>query len=281
MAEPAGRRSRYDDPPDHLACSTPEQIVKLAMNPALAACYKSQSQCARVITEDWAARNLYCPACTSSRLAQSANNARAVDFSCDRCDAAFQLKGGRGWSEHRIPDAGYDAMVKAIRSDRVPNLLVLQYTPSWTVRNLLLVPSFFFTETAIEKRPPLSRTARRAGWVGCNILLSAISPEGKIRLVVDDVAESPFIVRAEYRKIKPLAELKGGVRGWALNVLRIVHKIGRAEFDLAQVYQFEPELSKLYPANQNVQPKIRQQLQRLRNLGLIEFLGHGKYALRP
>lgn len=252
--------------------------MQLAMNSALAACYKSQSQCARVITEDWAARNLYCPACTSSKLSQSANNARAVDFSCEQCDAAFQLKGGRGWSERRI-DAGYDAMLSAVRSDRVPNLLVLQYSPSWTVRNLLLVPSFFFTESAIEKRPPLSATARRAGWVGCNILLSAISPEGKIRIVLDDVAERRSVVRAEYSRVKPLAQLKGRLRGWALNVLQCVHKIKRPEFDLAEVYQFERELSKLYPGNRNVRAKIRQQLQVLRDLELIRFLGHGKYAL--
>ncbi len=34
-----------------------------------------------------------------------------------------------------------------------------------------------------------------------------------------------------------------------------------------------------YPNNKNVRPKIRQQLQVLRDLGLIEFEGQGKYTL--
>ena len=32
-------------------------------------------------------------------------------------------------------------------------------------------------------------------------------------------------------------------------------------------------------ANRNIQPKIRQQLQVLRDLGLLEFLGVGEYRL--
>ncbi|MCB9805227.1 hypothetical protein H6769_06535 [Candidatus Peribacteria bacterium] len=32
----------------------------------------------------------------------------------------------------------------------------------------------------IEKRKPLSSTARRAGWTGCNILLNLIPESGKI-----------------------------------------------------------------------------------------------------
>ena len=185
--------------------------MQLSMNPSLADCYKSRSQCARVVTEDWAARNLYCPACTSNKLVQAPNNARAIDFNCSRCSAVYQLKSGRGWSERRIPDAGYEAMIRAIRSDNVPNLLVMQYSVTWNVRNLLLVPSFFFAETAIERRAPLGPTARRAGWVGCNILRSVISPEGKLRLVTDETIEDRKSVRALYKKIKPIEDAKGRV----------------------------------------------------------------------
>ncbi|MBZ5564268.1 MAG: hypothetical protein LAP13_17830 [Acidobacteriia bacterium] len=34
---------------------------------------------------------------------------------------------------------------------------------------------------------------------------------------------------------------------------------------------------RLHPDNLHVRDKIRQQLQRLRDLGLVEFLGGGKY----
>src|SRR5689334_18268555 len=40
-----------------------------------------------------------------------------------------------------------------------------------------------------------------------------------------------------------------------------------------------PDLAKLHPDNRHVRDKIRQQLQVLRGLGLLEFLGAGSYRL--
>jgi len=42
------------------------------------------------------------------------------------------------------------------------------------VSNFLVVPKYFFVPGVIEKRKPLSATARRAGWIGCNIVLKSI-----------------------------------------------------------------------------------------------------------
>lgn len=82
-------------------------------------------------------------------------------------------------------------MMRALASDRVPNLLVMQYTLDWNVKTLLVIPSFFFTSAAIEKRPPLAPTARRAGWIGCNILLSEIADVGKIKVVAKAWRSTP------------------------------------------------------------------------------------------
>ena len=49
------------------------------------------------------------------------------------------------------------------------------------------------------------------------------------------------------------------------------------EFQLSDVYSFEEVLSIKHPKNNNIQAKIRQQLQFLRDKGYIEFLGHGRY----
>jgi hypothetical protein len=45
-------------------------------------------------------------------------------------------------------------------------------------------------------------------------------------------------------------------------------------------YAFERHLGDLYPGNQNVKPKIRQQLQYLRDRGFIDFVSRGNYRLR-
>ena len=43
---------------------------------------------------------------------------------------------------------------------------------------------------------------------------------------------------------------------------------------------FEERLSRLYPGNHNVRPKIRQQLQVLRDRGWLEFVGRGRYRVQ-
>jgi type II restriction enzyme len=50
----------------------------------------------------------------------------------------------------------------------------------WSVSNLILIPNFALSMSAIEKRKALGPNARRAGWVGCNILLSRIPHDAKI-----------------------------------------------------------------------------------------------------
>ncbi len=131
----------------------------------LAAKYKAASQIARVLSEDWCTRELYCPACNSDRLAGSKPNTPAVDFECGKCEQPFQLKSLSHWNPRKVVDAGYEAMIRTIRADKTPNLLLLQYSNTWMVQNLLLVPRMFFTESVIEKRKPLGPNARRAGWM--------------------------------------------------------------------------------------------------------------------
>jgi type II restriction enzyme len=52
------------------------------------------------------------------------------------------------------------------------------------------------------------------------------------------------------------------------------------EFTLEDVYAFEPRLRAAYPNNNNIRPKIRQQLQVLRDNGYLEFRDRGLYRLR-
>jgi type II restriction enzyme len=254
--------------------------MNLQCNPELGLTYKAGSQIARVVSEDWCNRELYCAACTSDRLLASKVNTPAIDFVCPACDQCFQLKSFKTWNQKKIPDAGYESMLRAIRSDRVPNLLVLQYSANWLVKNLLLVPRFFFSETVIEKRPPLGPRARRAGWVGCNILLERIPLDGKIPVVANGLAVAEEQVREEFSRVRKLAEIPPSVRGWALDVLTSIRKLGQARFSLQQLYRLEPYLQSLHPQNRHVRAKMRQQLQVLRDLGLIEFIGSGNYAVR-
>jgi type II restriction enzyme len=213
---------------------------------------------------------------------------KASDYKCPDCDFWFQLKSKKSPIGKSIRDGAYAAMMEAIREDRAPSYFFLQYeicrsrreeaqTSSqefqmeppdvgaygsggepaiWLVRNLLLVPSFAFPPSAIIKCPPLSPTARRAGWVGCNFDLSRIPAEARIEIVStrrrrgDEsqteksaignrqseisqrlLTSSPTViippseVREQFKRVKPLKDISIAERGWTLDVLNIVRRV--------------------------------------------------------
>jgi type II restriction enzyme len=242
--------------------------------------YKSASQRARVGTESWGANNFFCPACESPRLNVAPRNTVAVDYFCPSCESPFQLKSQSKPLGTRIVDAAYSEMKRAILEDRAPNLFVLHYDlDAWAVRTVLLVPHFAFALSAVERRKPLAPTARRAGWVGCNILLDRIPVHARISVVNEGTPQTSQQVRASYNRLRPLEKLQVEKRGWTLDVLQVVQSLGKLEFTLADVYAHAGALAKLHPNNRHVRPKIRQQLQVLRDLGLLDFLGGGSYRL--
>jgi type II restriction enzyme len=116
--------------------------------------------------------------------------------------------------------------------------------------------------------------------VGCNILLHAIPPEARIYIIANGKSSRRNAVRRQYDRIRPLASLDADQRGWALDVLNAVQSLDKTEFSLVEIYEAESHLANLHPANKHVREKIRQQLQVLRNLGLIDFLQRGHYRLR-
>ena len=92
--------------------------------------------------------------------------------------------------------------------------------------------------------------------------------------------QSKDAVLAEWHKTLFLRSELLEARGWLIEVMRCVESIGKRDFEIDDVYAFDEHLSRLYPGNQNVRPKIRQQLQFLRNRGYLDFVGRGQYRLR-
>ena len=148
------------------------------------------------------------------------------------------------------------------------------------MQNLLVIPSHFFVPEIIERRKPLARTARRAGWVGCNILFSQIPLAGRVSLVSEGRPVSkPTVLAAWQRTLFLRDQKKVEARGWTLDVMRCVEQLSMPEFSLADIYTYEGRLSKLHANNRHVRAKIRQQLQVLRDAGYLEFIGQGRYRV--
>ncbi len=352
------------------------------MTGGLAAAYHSGAQRARVVTEAWGEKNLFCPNCSCPKLTWLEPGHPASDYSCPDCGFWYQLKSQKSRIGDSITDGAYAAMMNAIRCDELPSFYFMHYEimPSlagageggpeaagpdegrgknpiksprpdplptesrgegmlWLVRNLLLVPHFAFPPSAIIKRKPTTPKGRSKPWIGCNFNLSRIPVEARIEVVrtitsqgrarsstlrsgatAEDGPSEPrrdrdiapyqqtiitpaTEVREKFRRVKPLKDISVTQRGWTLDVLNIVRRLvdsrrrgnesGSAaekgaslltsaptgEFSTADAYAFTRELEKLHPDNQHVKDKIRQQLQVLRDAGLLIHIGRGEWRL--
>jgi type II restriction enzyme len=157
--------------------------------------------------------------------------------------------------------------------------MLLERSATWDVKGLTAIHGQFLTPEVIVKRKPLSPSARRAGWIGCNIRLDLMAPDARIPVISGGQRRPPVEVRTAFQRFNKLGFLSVGSRGWISLTLRVIRSLGMSEFSLDLLYGREREFSATYPRNHNVRAKIRQQLQVLRDLGYIEFNGKGRYKL--
>lgn len=239
--------------------------------------YKSNTQIARILSENWVKNNIYCPGCGNDSLNCFENNRPVADFYCKKCSEEFELKSKLGKLKNTITDGAYSKMIERINSENNPNFFFLTYSKNWNVNDLLIIPKQFFTEEIIIKRSPLSTTARRAGWIGCNIDISKISESGKVFLMKNSEIIDRDIVKKSFNRTLFLRQKSNEAKGWILDIMRCVDEIKTDEFTLSEVYNFEQNLRMKYPKNNFIKDKIRQQLQILRDKEIIEFISPGKY----
>lgn len=265
-------------------CTPPHQGGDaLSFDQTLVHSYKSNSQKARVLTEAWAGLHLYCPACGQEHLNHYEANKPVADFFCSGCGADYELKSKRQAAyrlEKRITDGAYASMMQRITSLSNPHLLFMTHDGQ-RVTSLCFIPKHFFSASCIEPRKPLGPNARRAGWQGCNILLHRIPEAGKIYLIRQNKLLERQKAFELYRQSERMIASNMGCRGWMLDILRCVDDIPSNEFTLSEVYAFEQKLRILHPGNHNIRAKIRQQLQFLRDRGIIEFSSRGQYRKTP
>lgn len=259
--------------------------MELQMDPSVAAGYTSLSQVARKVTGDWAARNLYCPACDWDGLSPTEPDSMMLSFHCPECSASFRLKGKSNPFGRVVPNSAYQKKIEAILQGQSPHYAFLQYRRAdWTVRDLFFVPGFFFNPALIQERRPLRPTAIRAGWVGSNILLGTLPVEARVPVIISGLVRDITEVREDWARFQFLQDHEPDLGGWGAAVLScvraIVRETGSQQFTLRDFQaQYTQALSTQYPSNRHVPDKIRQQLQVLRDAGVLAFHGRGVYEV--
>jgi len=244
--------------------------------------YRSLSQKVRVLTEDWVNEQIYCLNCGNEKLEKYSNNRPVADFFCEHCKEDYELKSKKDSIGEKIVDGAYRTMLTRLASVNNPNLFILNYNLSaFRVLNFFVIPKHFFVPDIIERRKPLSGTARRAGWTGCNILLQRIPASGRIFLVKNAHVEPKQKVLQDWQKTLFLREEKDiKSKGWIIDVMNCIEQLTKKEFTLDEVYSFEAVLQTKHQSNKHIKDKIRQQLQVLRDKGYLDFVSRGAYRLR-
>ena len=113
------------------------------------------------------------------------------------------------------------------------------------------------------------------------LLLDRIPQDGKIPVVSNGLTVAKRQVRNEFSRVRKLAEVPPPV---GLDIRRAQH---HPEVRNSPILRFRISinlrtyLQRIHPRNQNVRPKIRQQLQVLRDLGLVGFTSPGIYWYLP
>ena len=110
-------------------------------------------------------------------------------------------------------------------------------------------------------------------------ILSKVPKEKKVQF---EKSERDLFPRVHYEPEDDLydggvASIRETLSGWRLDTFDVVSKIPANVFELDRVYAYKQHFQELHPDNLHIEAKIRQQLQELRKLGLIEFLGGGIY----
>ncbi len=252
--------------------------MRLELDFGIAATYKWPTQKARVVTERWGLENLYCPACSSDRLVSSPPCEPVIDFICPECSEAFQLKSQKHPFRSYVTNSEYNKKIAAIQTGTIPNFFFLHYDVElMAVRNVFLVPKHFISESVIKPRKKLSEHARRRGWQGSIVVLGNLPLDARIPIVKEGIVIPSSEVRGLWQRFMFLRGESIESRGWLSDILACVRNLGKESFTLSEVYSFEEYLARLHPRNRNIRPKIRQQLQVLRDNGVLEFLGRGRY----
>jgi len=107
----------------------------------------------------------------------------------------------------------------------------------------------------------------------------------KIKNIIDSLPKEKALKLPKIKEDELDAEIFTGdvdlvkqkLNAWQEDVFNCLMDIKKQEFSLNEVYKYKNELSKLHPRNSFIEDKIRQQLQQLRDLGLIQFVKRGNY----
>ncbi len=248
------------------------------LNPQIANRYKSNSHKIRVLSESWVDNEIFCPNC-GCNVDSYENNKPVADFYCPSCSEDYELKSEKRSMGKKVVDGAYKTMIERLQSANNPNFFFLNYDArNYEVLNFAVIPKHFFVPEIIIKRN--KGLKNRPNYIMCSIDLTLIPQSGKIFYIKNKRVEPKETVLEKWDKTLFLRESeKTGLKGWILDIMNCIDKLGKDKFTLDEMYSFENLLSQKYSSNKHIKDKIRQQLQFLRDKNYLKFISKGRYQL--
>ncbi|MBQ9874467.1 MAG: hypothetical protein IJM30_08375 [Thermoguttaceae bacterium] len=223
---------------------------------------------ARGIMADWPRDFLYCPKCGGFPVSTREYVYTFHKLKCLTCDNGFEVISQFEREREKLVWGEYWSIEHRFRTNDIYDLLVLAYSETTRIIDLSFVPRVCLDFDSLGKNG-----------VAAVIDLAAIPSQGKINLYRDGLTRDKSEVVDCYKRANFLFGDVKESKGWLMDVLYCAECLGKKEFALSELYKFVDYLKQRRPNNKNIEAKIRQQLQILRDKKYLEFTTRGNYRL--
>jgi len=145
--------------------------------------WKNKSRIVGEACEYYVKNNMSCVRCNTNSLEKCKVNEKSKDIICNNCNQKYQIK-AKNATQKQVSNIKNKNIFKTIGghylttlnsiNEYIDYLVILYEKQSYKIINILYIKNEDINSSCIIPRNPLSATARRAGWQGCNIIFNNI-----------------------------------------------------------------------------------------------------------
>ena len=131
--------------------------------------------------EEYIKNNIKCVRCKNNNFGKYNTNEKSKDLFCLDCSQKYQIK-AKCVTQKQLNNIIIKNQFKTIGGEysttinnvdeNIDYLIVLYEKTSYQIKNILYIKNEYINTECIIPRKPLSLTAKRAGWQGCNIIFN-------------------------------------------------------------------------------------------------------------
>jgi type II restriction enzyme len=143
--------------------------------------WKNESRIIGEACEEYIKNSIKCVRCKNGNFEKYKTNEKSKDLFCLECNQKYQIKAKCATqkqlnniiykNEFKTIGGEYSTTINNI-NENIDYIIILYEKNSYEIKKLLYIKNEFINTECIIPRKPLSLTAKRAGWQGCNIIFN-------------------------------------------------------------------------------------------------------------